>query len=74
MRKVTQQLISMMEEGALNPYTVATTCLGYMSEAEVADMAETNDLLFLLPETEEEEIPDDTCVQDEQAWYDAQDQ
>jgi hypothetical protein len=42
----------MIEDGILDPQTVLEACLSYMSEADVADMAHSNEFL------EEEE--DDT--------------
>jgi hypothetical protein len=53
-RKVTNQLLELIEEGILDAQTVLETCLQYMSEADVADMAHSNDLLI-----EEEEEEDD---------------
>jgi hypothetical protein len=38
-RKVTKQLLQLIEDGVLDPQTVLEACLSYMSEAEVADMA-----------------------------------
>ena len=54
LREVTNKILDAMEDGSLDAETVARACLGYMSEAEVADMADTNDLLFvdLDPEAE----------------------
>jgi len=52
-RKVTTQLLEMIEDGILDPQTVLEACLSYMSEDDVADMARANELLI-----EEEE--DDT--------------
>lgn len=43
-RKVTSRLFELMDEGALDPRAVAEACLVYMSEADVADMARTNEL------------------------------
>ena len=51
-RKVTIQLLEMIDDGILDPQTVLEACLSYMSEADVADMAHSNEFL------EEEE--DDT--------------
>lgn len=45
-RKVTNQLLEMIEEGILDPQTVAEACLSYMSEADVADMARSNELIL----------------------------
>jgi hypothetical protein len=39
-----------MDEGILTPEWVAVTCLGYMSEDDVADMMKQNDLSDLLDE------------------------
>lgn len=43
-RKVTMLLINMMDEGVLDPNDLALMCLNYMSEADVADMARSNDI------------------------------
>lgn len=43
-RKSTNFLLEMMDQGALDPKVLAEICLAYMSEAEVADMARSNDL------------------------------
>jgi len=53
-RKVTNQLLELIEEGVLDAETVLKACLSYMSEAEVADMAHDNELLV-----EEEEDDDE---------------
>lgn len=55
-RKVTNKLLEMMEEGALDPALLARMALGYMSEDEVRDMAESNELI---DEDEEEEEDED---------------
>jgi hypothetical protein len=52
-RKVTNRLFEMMEEGVLDPQTVAEACLRYMSESDVADMAHSEELLA------EEEVDED---------------
>ncbi|NBT35735.1 MAG: hypothetical protein EBT03_09405 [Betaproteobacteria bacterium] len=52
-RKVTCQLLDMMDQGAIDPKALVEMCLQYMSEADVADMAQSNDLL--LDEEEEED-------------------
>jgi len=51
-RKVTNQLLELIDDGILDPQTVLEACLKYMSEDDVADMAHSNEFL------EEEE--DDT--------------
>jgi len=52
-RKWTKLIMDAMDEGGLDPRTVADMCLGYMSEFDVADMASSNDLETLDPEYEE---------------------
>lgn len=44
-RKVTNSLHEMMDEGILDPRQVADAALKYMSEDEVKDMAYRNELL-----------------------------
>lgn len=51
-RKVTNQLLQLVEDGILAPQAVLEACLSYMSEADVADMAHCNELIL---EEEEEE-------------------
>ena len=43
-RKVTTKLLDMMDEGAIDSRTLVEMCLNWMSEADVAEMAERNDL------------------------------
>ena len=58
-RKVTNKLLEMMEEGALDPALLARMALGYMSEDEVRDMAESNELIDEVEEEEEDEEEED---------------
>jgi hypothetical protein len=44
-RKITNQILEMIEEGILDPQVVVKACLCYMSEADVADMARAEDLI-----------------------------
>ena len=55
-RKYTNLVLEMVEQGILDKDVVIMACLKYMSEAEVRDMAEANGFL---PEDEEEEIRSD---------------
>jgi hypothetical protein len=43
-RKWTNKLIEVMEDGGLDPFDVVMACLSYMSEADVEDMCQVNDL------------------------------
>ena len=54
-RKVTNQLLELIENGVLDPQIVLEACLSYMSEADVADMAHVNELLDYKDDDEEEE-------------------
>jgi hypothetical protein len=55
MRKETNRLLDMIEEGLIDPHAVADMCLAYMSEDDVADMMRANDLL----EDEDDGQPDE---------------
>ena len=44
-RKITNQILEMIEEGILDPRAVVKACLCYMDEADVADMARAEDLI-----------------------------
>lgn len=50
-RKVTNQLLELVDDGVLDAREVLIAALKYMSEDDVADMAHSNDLI-----TEEEEV------------------
>lgn len=54
-RKVTNQLLQLVEDGILDPQAVMEACLKYMSEDDVADMAHCNELILEEEEEEEEE-------------------
>jgi hypothetical protein len=45
MRKQTNKLIDMMDEGLISAQAVADMCLAYMSEDDVADMMLANDII-----------------------------
>lgn len=52
-RKATNQLLQMIDDGLLTALQVAEAALQYMSEREVADMAQANE--FFLNEDDEAE-------------------
>lgn len=54
-RKFTNKLYDLVEEGLISPTTFAEMCLSYMSEADVADMCRANDLFQDEDEEDEEE-------------------
>ena len=45
-RKVTNQLLELVDEGVLDAREVLAAALMYMSEADVADMAHSNELVL----------------------------
>lgn len=45
-RKYTNKLYALMDEGAIDPRDIAEMCLSYMSEADVADMCRVNDVFL----------------------------
>ena len=53
-RKATDKILEMVDEGILDKDTVIMSCLKYMSEDDVADMAHCNE--FFLNEEDEEEV------------------
>ena len=56
-RRTTNKLLELCEEGALDTYQVLLAALSYMSESDVADMAESNE--FLEDENEEDDEDSD---------------
>ena len=53
-RQATDKILEMVEEGILDRDTVIMSCLKYMSEDDVADMAQMNEF-FPMPDKEEDE-------------------
>ena len=55
-RQATDKILEMVEQGILDKDTVIMSCLKYMSEDEVADMAHSNE--FFINEEEDDEEDD----------------
>jgi len=55
-RQATEKVLEMVEEGILDKDTVIMSCLKYMSEDDVADMAQMND--FFINEEEDDNDED----------------
>ena len=53
-RQATDKILEMIDEGILDKDTVIMSCLKYMSEDDVADMAHSNEF-FINEEDEEDE-------------------
>ena len=58
MREYTNRLLEMIEEDVLDPTKIVEMCLSYMSEDEVKDMCESNDLSDYMFESDDEEDED----------------
>ena len=56
-RQVTNELIDLCEQGVLSWEMLALSCLRYMSEDDVRDMAESNELISVDDEDEDENNP-----------------
>jgi hypothetical protein len=65
MRKQTNKLIDMMDEGLISAAVVAEMCLAYMSEDDVADMMLANDII---EEDDEEDDEFDGQPDEAQEW------
>tara|TARA_B100000579_G_C22529425_1_gene710021 strand:- start:414 stop:590 length:177 start_codon:yes stop_codon:yes gene_type:complete len=55
-RQATDKILEMVEQGILDKDTVIMSCLKYMSEDDVADMAHSNE--FFINEEEDDEEDD----------------
>jgi hypothetical protein len=53
-RQATDKILEMVEQGILDRDTVIMSCLKYMSEDDVADMAHSNE--FFINDEEEEDV------------------
>ena len=61
MRKYTNMVLDMIDEGMIDAKTIAEMCLQYMGEADVEDMCRSNDIL------PDEEYQDDYDGQPDEA-------
>ena len=59
-RKYTNKLLEMMDDGLLVPGQVAHMAIGWMSEDDVREMMEANELLGYAEEDEDEDEPEGT--------------
>ena len=57
-RQATEKVLEMVEEGILDKDTVIMSCLKYMSEDDVADMAHSNEF-FMTTNDEEDDNDED---------------
>ena len=61
-RQATNRVLEMVEEGVLDKDTVIMSCLKYMSEDDVADMAQMNEFFY---DDEESDEDDDNSEEDD---------
>ena len=54
-RQATDKILEMVEQGILDKDTVIMSCLKYMSEDDVADMAHSNEFFINEEDNEEDE-------------------
>jgi len=59
MRKYTNMLLDMVDEGVIDRDLVITACLKYMSEDDVQDMMEANEFIEEQFEDEDDGQPDE---------------
>lgn len=59
MREYTNRLLEMIEEDLLDPVKVVEMCVNYMSEDEVKDMCDSNDLTDYMFDSEDDEEDED---------------
>jgi hypothetical protein len=67
MRRVTVQLLEGLDDGSIDPKKLAKDLLGYMSEADVADFAESEGYV---DEDEDEDEDEDDEDEDEPTGMD----
>jgi hypothetical protein len=67
-REYTNKLLEMVEEGLLDRDTVIMACVKYMSESDVQDMMESNEMI---EEEYEDEYDGQPTEQEEWASFDA---
>ena len=58
-RKATNKLLEMVKEQLIDPEEVVLMCLKWMSEDDVAEMCEANDVFWMFEDEEDEEDEED---------------
>ena len=66
-RKATVRLLDLVNDGEMDPMMALQMCLDWMSEAEVAQMMDSNDLLADEDDADEDEDEEDDNPTDEDA-------
>ena len=70
MRKQTNKLTDMMEQGMISAEAVAEMCLAFMSEDDVADMMLANDIIEQDDEDLDPDFDVESDVDEAQEWAD----
>lgn len=65
MREYTNRLLEMIEEDMLDPIKVVEMCLNYMSEDDVKDMCQSNDLSDYMFDSDDEDDEDEDYTDDD---------
>ena len=73
MRESTNELLELAEEGVISWETIARSCLCYLSEDDVADMARVNELLFEEEEDDESDESEEEEEEEDDEEYDIMD-
>ena len=66
-RRYTNKLLEMLDDGLLDRDTVILACVSYMSESDVQDMMESNEMLEA-EEDEDEDDEDDGQPSEQEEW------
>jgi hypothetical protein len=59
-RKYTNKLLSMIDDGLLSPMAVVNMAMSYMSESDVHDMMDANELTERFTENDDNDDDDET--------------
>jgi hypothetical protein len=59
-RKYTNKLLSMIDDGLLSPMAVVNMAMSYMSESDVHDMMDANELTERFTEDDDNDDDDET--------------
>ena len=72
-RQATDRILEMVDEGLLDRDTVIMACLKYMSEDDVADMAQMNEFFYDDSESDEDDDDSDEDENDDDSEEDNDD-
>ena len=70
MTKARERLYDLLDQGVITAQQVVDMCMGFMSESEVEDMLDANELSERFEEDLEEDEDDDGQPDEAQEWAD----